>query len=409
MASASGQRLSADNPEVHMRKRVTGAAPPDAKQNPRRVTFLALLAVHGDEPCGVHAANRLLAAGFFNAAAAAPGCPWDELRLVVGNPAALARGVRFLDLNLNRAFTDETVALGAAATNGSSSSSAAATTGGSSGSSGVPYEAARAAYLAPLIDGAAALLDIHSTSRPTPPFAFYVPADGGPLGSTGNAVTATATGSTAVNSNNATSSGRIASGKGAAAAAAAPPAEATLALALPVAYTVRDYTGAGLGLAIERSAAAARQAAAGGGSGGAGPAVTPPAQASCVECGDHTSPESVDVAEACLRVFATGGWLRGSEAGGTPAAAPQQQQQPPKHIVAKVGVVVRRGFRWLHGGKDGAAPPAFARVDEGEVVAADDERGDIRCPCPGGALVFMPAGAPREGEDALLWGEDYGR
>jgi len=382
MGSYRNQQLSPDNPEVVVRRAGLGSASASASAAsaaaaaPKHRRFLALLAVHGDEPCGVAAANRLLAAGFFDEAAAAPGCPFDELRLVVGNPRALARRVRFLDLNLNRAFTDDTIALGQSATTTSSST---ATTG--AGSNPVPYEATRAAYLAPLLEAAGALLDIHSTSCPTPPFAFYVPADGG-------------------------------GGAAAAAASArpqrqrAPPPDAALALSLPVAYAVRDYTGAGLGLAIECAAAAA-----GPSSGAAGAEAV---RVSCVECGDHDTPASVDVAEGCLRVFATATATATAASSNSlsadtasPSAAPHHQQQPPKHIVARTGVIVRRGFRWLYGGLTGQTPPAFARVEQGEVVAADDEQGEIACPCEGGALVFMPTGAPREGEDALLWAEEY--
>ncbi|MFB6267262.1 MAG: succinylglutamate desuccinylase/aspartoacylase family protein [Halodesulfurarchaeum sp.] len=53
--------------------------------------------VHGDEPCGVEAIQRLLA---------------DDppvrrpVKLIVANEEALARNVRFVDADLNRAFTD---------------------------------------------------------------------------------------------------------------------------------------------------------------------------------------------------------------------------------------------------------------------------------------------------------------
>ncbi|WP_135663244.1 succinylglutamate desuccinylase/aspartoacylase domain-containing protein [Halorhabdus rudnickae] len=56
-------------------------------------------AIHGDEPCGVRAVERLLA---------------DEstverpVRLIVANEKALAEGVRYVDTDLNRAFDEET-------------------------------------------------------------------------------------------------------------------------------------------------------------------------------------------------------------------------------------------------------------------------------------------------------------
>ncbi|GBF95878.1 hypothetical protein Rsub_08469 [Raphidocelis subcapitata] len=353
------RQLGPDSPEVLLRR--AGAPPPPAVPRARR--FLALLAVHGDEPCGVAAANRLLASGFFDAAAAAPGCPWDELRLVVGNPRALAAGKRFLDFNLNRAFGDEMVALGGAA-------------GGGSSGAPPPYEAVRAAQLAPLIDAAGALIDIHSTSCATPSFAFYPPRDG-PGGAAGTGGSSSSGGG-----------GGDGSGGGSARAPGAPP-EAALALALPVAYAVRDYTGEGLGLAIERSADAALAAG-----------ETP--RAACVEAGAHGDTAAVDTAETSLRVFATG-WGGGGGAGGGGGGGGGGGHAPPVHVVARVGVTVRPGFRWARGG---APPPAFSRVAAGEAVAEDDS-GPIACPCPGGALVFMPAGQPRVGEDALLWAEPF--
>ena len=52
-------------------------------------------AIHGDEPCGVHAIQRLLDA--------APDVE-RPVRLVIANEAALDAGVRYLDADLNRAF-----------------------------------------------------------------------------------------------------------------------------------------------------------------------------------------------------------------------------------------------------------------------------------------------------------------
>ncbi len=57
----------------------------------------AVGAIHGDEPAGVHAIERFLAAG-----------PTDRLqrpvRLIVANERALAAGERFVDADLNRVF-----------------------------------------------------------------------------------------------------------------------------------------------------------------------------------------------------------------------------------------------------------------------------------------------------------------
>jgi predicted deacylase len=56
-------------------------------------------AIHGDEPCGVRAVERLLD----------DEPPVREpVRLVVANEVALDRGVRYVDADLNRAFDEET-------------------------------------------------------------------------------------------------------------------------------------------------------------------------------------------------------------------------------------------------------------------------------------------------------------
>ena len=57
-----------------------------------------VVGVHGDEPCGVRAVERLLAE---SPAVLAP------VKLVVANERALDAGVRYVDADLNRSFTDE--------------------------------------------------------------------------------------------------------------------------------------------------------------------------------------------------------------------------------------------------------------------------------------------------------------
>ena len=52
-------------------------------------------AIHGDEPCGARAVERLLDAGID---------PERPVRLIVANEAALDAGERYLDADLNRAF-----------------------------------------------------------------------------------------------------------------------------------------------------------------------------------------------------------------------------------------------------------------------------------------------------------------
>jgi succinylglutamate desuccinylase len=68
-------------------------------------TLVALAAVHGNEPAGVRAAERVLAA-IDRARPALRG----EVVFIAGNLTALARRVRFVDADLNRAWTPERVA-----------------------------------------------------------------------------------------------------------------------------------------------------------------------------------------------------------------------------------------------------------------------------------------------------------
>lgn len=89
--------------------------------------------VHGDEPCGPAAFERIL----------------PTLRLkrgtatfVIGNPRALAAGKRFTEANLNRMFREDALL---------------------SPEKRASYEYARSRELMPLLSGADALLDIHSS------------------------------------------------------------------------------------------------------------------------------------------------------------------------------------------------------------------------------------------------------
>jgi Succinylglutamate desuccinylase / Aspartoacylase family len=58
---------------------------------------LITVAVHGDEPCGMHGFNNLLDRGFFEKLP-----PSTRITAMVGNPAAVVQGKRFLQHNLNR-------------------------------------------------------------------------------------------------------------------------------------------------------------------------------------------------------------------------------------------------------------------------------------------------------------------
>ncbi len=110
--------------------------------------------IHGNEPAGVHALRRVLS----RLAETAPEIR-GELVALSGNRAALARGARFVDLDLNRVWSDEGVARARAAAEGE------------------PSESAEQRELLLAIDALLAiprervsLLDLHSTSAGSPPF-----------------------------------------------------------------------------------------------------------------------------------------------------------------------------------------------------------------------------------------------
>ena len=94
--------------------------------------------VHGDEVVGARVVES-----WRDAACPAP-CVW-QLRLLLGNPRALAAGTRYVDSDLNRAFGPEAVAHG--------------------------YEASRAATICEALGEPAVCLDVHQTHCDTPPLA----------------------------------------------------------------------------------------------------------------------------------------------------------------------------------------------------------------------------------------------
>jgi succinylglutamate desuccinylase len=101
--------------------------------------------LHGNEPAGVIAAGRVLER------LERERCPLrGEITALAGNLAALARGTRFVDYDLNRCWLEETVA--------------------------TPRGHSEDAELAELIEamdrvpGPRVIVDLHTTSGPTPPF-----------------------------------------------------------------------------------------------------------------------------------------------------------------------------------------------------------------------------------------------
>jgi len=101
----------------------------------------------------------------------------------------------------------------------------------------------------------------------------------------------------------------------------------------------------------------------------------------CVECGQHTSPHSVDVAMNCIKRFLT-----------------DRIHNPAKNIIScHKKQMIKKGFHFLK------KVCAFQKVHYKEVLGEDD-CGPICCPFPNGAIVIMPNIHPIFGEEAWFWG-----
>ena len=64
--------------------------------------------------------------------------------------------------------------------------------------------------------------------------------------------------------------------------------------------------------------------------------------------------------------------------------------------------IVRKGFKYC---KEGGPPTAFEKVQFDELLATDEELGEIRCRNMEGAYVIMPTANPIIGEEAWFWGD----
>ncbi len=118
-------------------------------------TLIAVGGIHGNEPAGAAAIERVLSS-------LASGSAHALGRFVglVGNPVALAIGTRFLDVDLNRAFTAKVLE--------------------GSGAGEEPYEHATARTLCTEIrrivdgtDGPVFVIDLHTTSSRSTPFVLF--------------------------------------------------------------------------------------------------------------------------------------------------------------------------------------------------------------------------------------------
>lgn len=102
----------------------------------------------------------------------------------------------------------------------------------------------------------------------------------------------------------------------------------------------------------------------------------------CVECGHEGVRETIDAAKRVIMSFILGHRL----------------SHQKKRFVGINQVRVGKGFRYMR------PVHSFEHVAHNELVAVDDEVGEIRCPFEEGALVIMPTSAPIVGEEAWFWG-----
>jgi predicted deacylase len=103
----------------------------------------------------------------------------------------------------------------------------------------------------------------------------------------------------------------------------------------------------------------------------------------CFECGQHQDRQTVEVAKTLIRRFVSG------ESEGTAKAV----------LTCSNNEVIRKGFKYVH------VPQAFQKVSCNELLAIDEEVGEIRCGNPKGAYIIMPTANPILGEEAWFWGE----
>jgi len=110
---------------------------------------LITVCIHGNETCGMQAVNELIAEDFFRELK-------DQVTILIGNPKAVVEHKRFIHANLNRIFQEtlvDPVKRSDMFTEGH-------------------YEFCRVEVVARAIQECDELLDLHSTSSPSPPFAI---------------------------------------------------------------------------------------------------------------------------------------------------------------------------------------------------------------------------------------------
>jgi len=117
---------------------------------------LILVCIHGNEQCGMKAFNQLFDEGWISTINPILKQKNLRIRVILGNPRGVIENKRFIDLNLNRIFRSPFL-------NEKSSDMFIKR----------PYELSRMEYICKAIRWCDYLLDLHSTSADTPPFALF--------------------------------------------------------------------------------------------------------------------------------------------------------------------------------------------------------------------------------------------
>jgi len=107
-------------------------------------------------------------------------------------------------------------------------------------------------------------------------------------------------------------------------------------------------------------------------------------KAICFECGQHQERATIEVAKKVIKRFVS------DTIEGTAKSV----------LTCDTNQVIRKGFRYTS-----CAPHAFEKVTCNQLLAIDDEVGEIRCKSSSGAFIIMPTANPILGEEAWFWGE----
>jgi len=107
-------------------------------------------------------------------------------------------------------------------------------------------------------------------------------------------------------------------------------------------------------------------------------------KAICFECGQHQERTTIETAKRVIKRFVS------DNVEGTAKSV----------LTCDTNQVIRKGFRYTS-----CAPHAFEKVTCNQLLAIDDEVGEIRCKSSAGAFIIMPTANPILGEEAWFWGE----